>query len=80
MVTIELANGIYIIDGRKLNCGIQINNQKTKYITLAYSSDLGFYLNMKGVWVLPDKVTEYHSELYEMIDVLAEAQSKLCIC
>lgn len=79
MVTIELENGICIIDGRNLGCGIQINNQNTKYMTLAYSSDLGFYLNMKGVWILPDKVTEYQSELYEMIDILSEVKSKLCL-
>ena len=57
--------------------GVIINNQNTKYITLAYSSDLGFYLNVKGVYISPDEVTEYQSELFEMVDLLAEAQSKI---
>ena len=77
MVTIELENGTCIVDARNVNCGIQINNQNTKYITLAYSSDLGFYLNVKGVYISPDEITEYQSELFEMVDLLAEAQSKI---
>lgn len=73
----ELKSGIVIKDRRSLGCGIVIENQNTKYMTLGYSSQNGFYLNMKGVWITMDDYPKYHKELDMMQLSLVEANQIL---
>jgi hypothetical protein len=75
--TIELKSGIVIKDSRSLGCGIMIENQNTKYMTLGYSSQNGFYLNMKGVSITMNDYPEYYKEFDIMRLSLAEANQIL---
>lgn len=75
--TIELKSGIVIKDSRSLGCGIMIENQNTKYMTLGYSRENGFHLNMKGVWITMEDYPEYYNELDMMILSLSEAELKI---
>lgn len=75
--TIQLKSGIVIKDSRSLGCGIMIEGQNTKYMTLCYSSQIGFYLNMKGVFITINNYPEYHKELDIMRESLVEANQIL---
>jgi hypothetical protein len=75
--TIELKSGIVIKDSRSLGCGIMIENQNTKYMILGYSSQNGFYLNMKGVSITMNDYFEYYKELDIMRLSLIEANQIL---
>lgn len=75
--TVELKSGIVIKDSRSLGCGIMIENQNTKYMTLGYSSKNGFYLNMKGLWITMDDYPDYYQELDMMRLSLVEANEML---
>lgn len=72
-----LKNGIIIKDNRNIDCGISIENQNTKYITLGYSSKDGFYLNLKGLWLSQDECSDYYYEFEAMRMALIEANTKI---
>lgn len=74
---IKLKTGIVIKDSRSLGCGIMIENQNTKYMTLGYSSIIGFYLNMNSVWITLEIYPEYYKELDMMRLSLVEANKLL---
>lgn len=73
---IELKNGIVITDSRSLGCGVSIENINTKYVTLAYTSHNGFYLNVKGVWIGIDEYPQFLKEIEEMGRCLIELTKK----
>ena len=73
MKTITLKNGIIIRDNRDISCGIQIETPCTKYMSLQYSSEIGFYINMSGRWVTIDEVPYYLKELEIMQSAIIEA-------
>ena len=75
---VELKSGIVIKDSRSLGCGVVIENQNTKYMSLSYSSKNGFYLNMKGYWLTEDEWSDYYNELEMMRISLVEANMLLC--
>jgi len=77
MEIIELKSGIVIKDNRRLGCGIMFENQNTKYMTLGYTSQNGFFLNLKGVWITIDDYPEYYKELDMMRLSLVEANQLL---
>ena len=72
-----LKNGIIIKDDRNIGCGISIENQNTKYITLGYSAKEGFYLNLKSLWLSQDECSEYYYEFEVMRMALIEANTKI---
>jgi len=74
---IVLKNGIILRDNRNIQCGISIENQNTKYMTLSYSSENGFYLNTKGVYLTKQNILEYTQEFELMVSILVEAENKL---
>lgn len=75
--TIQLKSGIVIKDSRNLGCGIMIENQDTKYMTLGYSSQNGFYINMNGMWITMEEYPDYYEELNIMRLSLVEANQLL---
>ena len=74
---IKLKNGITIKDMRTLGCGVQIENQNTKYVKLSYSKRSGLYLNIISIWLTKDECAEYFKELKEMIFCLSQAHRRL---
>lgn len=75
--TVTLKSGIVIKDSRTLGCGISFENQNTKYINLGYSSERGFYLNIKGLWITEKELSDYFKELEIMSIALLEANTML---
>ena len=74
---VVLKNGIILRDNRDIQCGVTIENQNTKYVTLEYSSEYGFYLNTKGVRLTKQNILEYTQEFELMVSILVEAENKL---
>jgi hypothetical protein len=71
METIKLKSGIIIKDNRSLSCGVMIENQDTKYMTLEYSSQNGFYLNIKNKVIKIDELEDYRKEFETMrLDII----------
>jgi hypothetical protein len=74
---IVLKNGIILRDNMNIKCGISVQNQNTKYLTLEYSSENGFYLKTKGVYLTKQNILEYTKEFELMVSILFESENKL---
>lgn len=77
MISKTLFNGIIISDSREIGCGVQIQNQKYHSIELAYSSQIGLYLNLSSTFLSNKEIDEHIGKLKEMQQVLNEANNFL---
>jgi len=74
---ITLKNGIKITDNRRLGCGLYIEQVNSKYMTLFYNSNDGFYINTVSRWLSKKEATEMRDQLTEMIEAQTEADNLL---
>lgn len=77
MKTHTLSNGTIIKDSRDLSCGISIESPYTKYFSLSYNSEIGFFLNLSSAWLSQTDLIEFNNELNLMSNILNEANSLL---
>lgn len=74
---ITLSTGIKIIDNRYLGCGVFIENQKTKYLTLSFGHDVGFYASTIGIMILESEFDSYLLEVEIIRKTVLEANEFL---
>jgi len=72
-----LSCGIVLRDNRILSCGIQIENQQTTYMSLQYSSNRGFCINMYGIIIDKSDMKKFETELSILKQALEEANKIL---
>lgn len=70
-----LKNGIAIKKDEFLS-GYDIT-QKSKFMELSYSSDMFFFLNLKGFWLSEEESHKYKKEFEEMQLAMIEANEWL---
>lgn len=72
--THTLSNGIVIHDHRAIQCGVRLENNEGKYISLYYTSKNGglFALDITA-WVLEYQVDEFQKELSQMTQAMKDA-------
>ena len=71
----NLSTGITIIDSRTISCGIRIENQHTEYMALAFSFEMGFYINITGTWLKVDEIEAFNKGIEIMRISLLEAKN-----
>lgn len=76
-MTTTLSNGIVIHDKRDIQCGVRIENQPERFMSLCYGGKKGFYLSLKGFWLTESELQAYCEEFEMMTKAMTEANQLL---
>ncbi len=66
-MTTTLSNGIVIHDKRDIQCGVRIENQPERFMSLCYRRDTGFHISTKAVWLITKEQFDLFREEFEMM-------------